>query len=348
MSRTRHILFCGTGGMSNASARARVFCYLPELAARGIHAHVASYPYHRAHTNRARFFEKLWLELLPLRNVLAFLRADAVYFYRLNFSCGTVRLARLLGKRVIHDFDDAVHLHPPDSAEYDNGTHKARAEKLNWMLRRASTVLVSTPPLEEYAKRLARNVCRLPSVFARIADEPSVTRTPLVIGWVGAPENQRYLRRLEAAISHLLKERPELEVWIITSQPADPPLNFRHRFIPWSRAAEAENIPRFTVGLAPLDDDAWCLAKMNFKALVYMSHGVPAVVSPGGFPEADFEHGESVWYARDEDEWLAAMRMALEDQAKRDDVARGALRVLREKYTAAAQAQNWIAALLVE
>jgi len=334
------VVFFSAGGWGNGSARTRLYYYIEALAAAGVNYHIASYTYHRY--DGARSPSKLWLELLPLRNALAVLRADVLWFQKFALPGWAIRVAKLLGKRVVYDLDDALYLpHPTESA---NAARDRR--KLMRILRCADQVVVSGPEIAEFVRSVNRSVEIIPTVVERIASSPLLPRTPPVIGWVGAPENLRYLRRLEGAIQRLQSERPELEVWIITSRPADPPPRFRYRFIPWSREAETEFVPEFTVGLAPLDDDPWCRAKMNYKALVYMSHGVPAIASPIGFPVEDFRDGESVWYARGEDEWMEAMREALDDRRKRDAVAREALRVLAGKYTAAAQAENWLSLLL--
>jgi glycosyltransferase involved in cell wall biosynthesis len=334
------VVFFPAGGWGNGSARTRLYYYLESLTAAGVHYHIASYTYHRY--GGARSPSKLWLELLPLWNLFEVLRADVLWFQKFALPGWAIRLARLLGKRVVYDLDDALYLpHPTESV---NAAHDRR--KLMRILRCAGQVVVSGDEIAEFVRSVNRSVEIIPTVVERLSARPSLPRTPAVIGWVGAPENLRYLMRVEGAIERLQSERPELEVWIITSRPADPPPRFRYRFIPWSREAEAEFVPQFTGGLAPLDDDPWCRAKMNYKALVYMSHGVPAIASPIGFPVGDFRHGESVWYARGEDEWLAAMREALDDRRKRDAVAREALRVLAGKYTAAAQAERWLTLLL--
>lgn len=337
------VVFFPAGGWGNGSARTRLYYYLESLAAAGVNSHIASYTYHRYGKAAAPdFLSKLWLELLPLRTLILALRADVLWFQKFALPGWAMQLARLLGKRVVYDLDDAIYLpHPTESA---NAASDRR--KLMGILHCADQVVVSGAEIAESVRSVNRSVEIIPTVVDRLSARPSLPRTPPVIGWVGAPENQRYLRRVEGAIQRLQSERPEVEVWIITSRPADPPPRFRYRFIPWSREAETEFVPQFTVGLAPLDDDPWCRAKMNYKSLVYMSHGVPAVVSPIGLPVEDFRHGESVWYARGEDEWLAALREALGDRPKRDAVAREALRVLAGKYTAAAQAERWLTLLL--
>ena len=334
------VVFFSAGGWGNGSARTRLYYYIEALAAAGVNYHIASYTYHRY--GGARSPSKLWLELLPLWNVLAALRADVLWFQKFALPGWAIRVAKLLGKRVVYDLDDALYLpHPTESA---NAARDRR--KLMRILRCADQVVVSGAEIAEFVRSVNHSVEIIPTVVERIASSPSSPLTPPVIGWVGAPENLRYLMRLEGAIQSLQSERPELEVWIITSRPADPPPRFRYRFIPWSREAETEFVPQFTVGVAPLDDDPWCRAKMNYKALVYMSHGVPAIASPIGFPVEDFRHGESIWYARGEDEWMEAMREALDDRGKRDAISREALRVLAGKYSAAAQAERWLTALL--
>ncbi|MDD5088332.1 MAG: glycosyltransferase, partial [bacterium] len=232
----------------------------------------------------------------------------------------------------------------PDSAEY--GTrHAERAEKLDWILARADAVLVSTPPLEDYAKRIARDVRRLPSVFAEIAERPSAWHEPPVIGWVGGPENQRYLRVIEPVLMRLQREHPSLEVWIVTRELMNPAPVYRHKFWPWSLEAEQTIIPRFTAAVAPLDEDEWCRAKMNFKALVCTSRGVPCVTSPVGFPLSEFEENRSALTARTEDDWYRHLKTLIADPTRRNEIANEGLRVMRERFTAAARVGEFATAL---
>jgi glycosyltransferase involved in cell wall biosynthesis len=331
--RTCRVLIMGTGGTSNASARARIFCYLPLLRDFDIRAHVTSYVYHK-HLRRPGIAGKLWLELLPLRNVIAFWRADTIYLHRLNYSRRLVNLARMLRKRVVQDFDDAVYLHTPDSADYlSAASNPERTERLKWILNRADDVIVSGEELHRYVAGHGRMAHVIPSVVSKVAEMPSVPNRPPVVGWVGAPENQRYLNQVEPALLRLQAELPDLEVWLITRELVDPPPRFRHRFVKWNLEAETEYIPKFTVGIAPLDNDPWCRAKMNYKALVYLSHGVPAVISPGGFPLEAFQEGTSILVARTADEWYPHVRALLENAEQRSCLASAGLAVLRKQFT---------------
>ncbi len=346
--RVVRVFFARNGGWSNASARTRVFAYLPYLLAHAIHAHVASYPFHRFHPDRPHTLRsKLWLELLPLRSSFAFLRADTVFFQRNNFTTRAVTWAKRLGKRVVYDLDDAIYVVPPDSHgvdEYTPSLNPELAERVNWMLAQADCVLVSGAELFKYVAERAREVRLLPSVVPEVASRPSCPHDPPVIGWVGAPENQRYVRAVETALLRLQEEWPELEVWLMTRSLMEPPPRFRHRFIPWRLTDERDVVPQFTVGIAPLADNAWCRAKMNFKAAVYLSHGVPAVISPIGFPGEALTAG-AVSGAVTLDDWYEQLKQLVADPALRDAMARKGLNFVGQYCSAAARAAEFAEAL---
>ena len=344
---SKRVLMIPGGGMDNGSARTRMYSYLHELAARGLKVFVASYTYHkydRPGAQPLRGWRRLILELVPLRGWLELLRADIVWHQKFSGSPLLLALASLLGKRIVYDLDDAIYLPTPFTESNAVWTEKQR-HSVGHAMRRASAVVVSGEEIAAFARQFNRNVRIIPTVVETTAGTPSSPSDKLVIGWVGAPENQRYLMRLEDILLRLQQELPELEVWIVTSKLISPPPRFRHKFIPWSRQAEAETVPQFTTGLAPLDDTEWCRAKLNYKALVYMSFGVPAIVSPVGFPMADFAAGESVRYARNDEEWYTAIKDMILDRAARDCLALNALRTLNEKYTARSHADDLTAVL---
>jgi hypothetical protein len=348
------VLFVPAGGLGNASARTRVYAYLPHLQDLGFRWHVASYTYHRydvvgTEKRRLGILEKTWLELLPVRNLAAFLRADVLFFQKKSIKLWMVRAGKMLGKRIIYDLDDALYFKPPVSSAapdaHQIGYDDDFLPRLQWILKRCDLALVSGEELARFVGQYARSVKILPSVLTDVAEHPSVPVSPPVIGWVGAPENQRYLRDIEPTLRRIQDERPEVEVWLITSRLMDPPPRFKFRHVPWSLEAEHETIPQFTVGIAPLAYDPWCRAKMNFKALVYLSYGVPAVISPVGFPMVEFEEGRSILAARTQDDWYRLLMEVIGNPGRRTELALAGMAVVLDKFTAKSRAKEFVEAL---
>jgi len=354
-ARRPFVLFLPGGGIDSASSRVRLYIYLPHLRERGIRWHIASYTYHKYDTRAGlpplKGKERLWLELLPQRNWAALLRADIVFFQRQEVRPSYVRVARALGKRIVYDFDDALHLVPPErkaGIEPHEAQPSRFCRRLEWICKQADLVLTTTPDLQKVARQFTQRVFALPSVVDIVVDRPPAPPAKPVIGWMGTPENQRYLRLIEPALLRLQAEMPGLEVHIMTSQLMDPPPRFRFRYIPWERSHEPEVISQFTVAVAPLADDVWCRAKMNYKALVAIGLGVPTVVSPGGFPEEEFEDGRSVLMARSEEDWYNHLKLLLSNPSRRDEIARGGLDAVRRRFTAEARSGEFMAALTGE
>ncbi len=73
----------------------------------------------------------------------------------------------------------------------------------------------------------------------------------------------------------------------------------------------------FDIGLMPYPDDEWARGKCAFKALLYMSVGIPAVCSAVGMAEEIVDHGQTGFLARSEDEWYAALETLVSNQRTR-------------------------------
>jgi hypothetical protein len=345
------VVFYPAGGLNNASARTRMYAYLPYLNKQEFSVHIANYTYHKYDRPRLENKPKpsKWqIELLPLKNIWAFLRADVLVFQKKNFARWQIAWAKKLGKRLIYDFDDAIYFYPPDHNPNDSKIPEIDQEflpKLLWVLHNADLVLVSGDELARFAVQYAKHVQILPSVLTEFAGAPSKTDGRKIIGWVGAPENQVYLREIEEVLCRLQSEQGEIEVWLITSKLIEPAPKFKHRFISWSAEAEREFIPQFTVGIAPLVDNAWCRAKMNFKALVYLSRGVPAIASPVGFPVDSFENGASILLPKTPDDWYQSLHEILRSPTYRQGLAVEGLKVVRETFSAENNVKAFVSTL---
>ena len=173
VSRTStRVLFFPCGGFDNACARTRLYAYVPYLPAYGIRWHLASYTWHKydRHSGRPRrsLVSRLWLELLPLRTLIEFFRADTLFFQKREIHTFYVRAGKTLGKRIVYDIDDAIYLETPEALAAD-APHRIADNQpvrraIEWILARSDLALVSGDELARFCLEHTRHVRVLPSV----------------------------------------------------------------------------------------------------------------------------------------------------------------------------------------
>lgn len=86
------------------------------------------------------------------------------------------------------------------------------------------------------------------------------------------------------------------------------------KFIPWKKETEIADLLEFTVGIMPLKDDQWAQGKCGFKALQYLSLGIPALVSPVGVNFRIVDHEVNGFHCRTDEDWKQALVKCMTDQ----------------------------------
>ncbi|HSW31540.1 MAG TPA: glycosyltransferase family 4 protein, partial [Longimicrobiales bacterium] len=101
----------------------------------------------------------------------------------------------------------------------------------------------------------------------------------------------------------------------------------------WSAEREAEVLASLDVGLYPLDDTPWTRGKCGFKALQYLSCGVPCVASPVGVLRDIVRPGVTGLHAGDPEGWAAALARLLGDAAERRRMGEAGRALVEEGYS---------------
>jgi glycosyltransferase involved in cell wall biosynthesis len=84
-------------------------------------------------------------------------------------------------------------------------------------------------------------------------------------------------------------------------------------FVPWSPGVEVQAIQSMDVGIMPLRDTLWSRGKCSYKMLLYMSCGLPVVVSPVGMNAEILEMASVGQAAAGSDDWIAALEAVIHD-----------------------------------
>ncbi len=338
------------------SQRFRFEQYLPALAAAGHRYRLAPFLsratwdilYRPGHTGA-----KAWGIAAGFARRLALLLAapayDFVFVHREAAPLGPPVLewvlAKVLRKRLIYDFDDAIWI-PNTSAANQLAAGLKWAHKVGSICRWAYKVSCGNAYLAAYARRFNPNVVVNPTTIDtdhlhnRVREQHPASLP--VIGWTGTHSTLKYLDQVVPVLARLEAEGVPFEFRVISNQPPALPLRSL-QFQPWRKDTEIADLLGFDIGLMPLEDDAWAQGKCAFKALQYMALGIPALVSPVGMNAEVVQSGVSGELCATPADWYAALRGLLTDASRRRALGAAARRTVVARYSVASNTANFLA-----
>jgi len=341
------VLFLPAAPVKGPSSRYRVYQLLPFLKRAGIktgcHCAVPGVVYDSFPPRRGFWHKLVYFGCAALFRLLAVFRLifyDAVFIQRLVLphiypfpELLICRVARLLGKKVFFDFDDAIFT-------TSIIRKKTPAEKLTdpgrvgRVIACCDAVIAGNEFLAAYARRYNKNVFVVPTCLDLEKYGPPESEgrdDPVVVGWIGTPGTEAYLELLTPALRRLASRHRLLVRVVGGGRYRCPGVVVEHR--PWSLAGEVSLLQSFTIGVMPLTDDTWSKGKCGLKLLQYMAAGVPVVASPVGVNECIVTDGENGFLARSTEEWAAGIDTLIRFPQLRAKMAECARRTVEEKYS---------------
>ena len=191
-------------------------------------------------------------------------------------------IAKIWRKKMIYDFDDAIWLSQSSSANPKSSLVKC-SWKVKYICKYAKIISVGNRFLADYAKQYNRNIKNIPTVVDTEKVHTGLKNQndfPLTIGWTGTFTNFVYLNKVSNVINELRKKY-NFSYFIISDK--DPKLKgVEYSFKKWNLQTEIIDLLSIHIGIMPLCNSKAGLGKCGFKAIQYMSLGIPAVVSPVG------------------------------------------------------------------
>ena len=251
-------------------------------------------------------------------------------------------IAKVWRKKMIYDFDDAIWV-PTASAANPIAASIKCAWKVAKICRWSTIVSVGNQYLANYAKQFCNDVRIIPTVVDTEAshntiknqDEPSLT-----IGWTGTFTNFVNLPLVLSSMRRL-QEKYTFEFLIIADK--DPLLdNIRYTFLKWNKATEITDLLKMNIGIMPLLKKEIQLGKCAFKAIQYMSLGIPAVVSPVGTNCEVVQDKVNGYWADNDEEWYNALEKLLLNTNERFEMGKLAKELIESKYSVIATKDMFI------
>jgi len=255
-------------------------------------------------------------------------------------------LKSVLRKKIVYDFDDAIWL--PNYSEANTDFHKLKNyKKVHSIMKWASIVSCGNDYLKQYASQFNSYVVVNPTTIDTVNyhnpilfNQRKGANSKPVIGWTGTHTTAKYLDFL-VPILEKLSEDYEFEMCVISNE--KPAVELKNlRFVKWSKETEIEDLLRFDIGVMPLANNKWAKGKCGFKALQYMSLGIPTIASPVGVNLDIIDHKENGFLAESANEWYEALSYFLRDNINRTNMSASAITKVANYYSVKSNTSNFL------
>lgn len=258
-------------------------------------------------------------------------------------------IAKAFRKKIIFDFDDAIWI--PNTSESNKffsvlkfyGNTKS-------ICRWAYKVSCGNDYLCDFARQFNNNVVYNPttidtenyhnlSIVGRdFKFRPE--KKKFVIGWTGSHSTVQYLDDLIPVFEELEKQY-DFELCVISDRKPDFKLHSL-KFVQWKKETEVEDLLRFDVGIMPLRNDKWSNGKCGFKALQYMSLGIPALVSPVGVNTKIVDHDANGFICNTDEDWKKYISLLINDKTRRQQLSEKTREKIISNYSVKSNTANFL------
>lgn len=224
---------------------------------------------------------------------------------------------------LVLDLDDATYLN------YVSPTYGELLSRLKFfgktdkLIKRSSIVICGNPNIAEYIRQKGKNAAVIPTVVDQNTFSPSDVQNEVpVVGWIGTHSTFPFLEAVFPALQEAARDH-KFTLKIVGAGRKDIVLDgvqIDNR--EWSLQSEVADFQSLDIGLYPLFvtdsvSEEWILGKSGFKAIQYLSVGIPFVMSPVGVCKEIGVAGETHLNANSVDEWKGSLELLLKDAAKR-------------------------------
>lgn len=316
-----------TGGKDVPSARFRIRQYKPilkrnyDIKLDEFSAKFGSYP------PENRLIRPIWgvstvIERIP--SIIKSYKYDVTFIQREMISTFKTLEAFTKNPRIF-DVDDAIWV-------YKNGNF------VNKIAEICDSVICGNNFLANYFDKWNRNIKVLPTAVDTerfVPLENKSNKNKLIIGWTGGSNAFKYLYDIEEALASVLNENDNYKLRIVSNIMPKFTLIKKEKvgFLKWSPENEVTSIQEMNVGIMPLRDTVWERGKCSYKMLLYMSCGIPVVVSPYGMNNEVLSLGECGFGAAKNEEWTCILKYLLNNSLIEKRLGQNGRSIVENNYS---------------
>ena len=298
------------------SSRLRVYKHLAAIRASGIDVEVMLQP------KRG----ESWSPLLQKARTV-----DAVLWQKVLISQWNVLRLRMASKRLIFDLDDAVWMGKKKHVPY---VSRKQARRFGFLMRFLDGALCGSPVLQAKVRSIkpCLQTALIPtSVPERVFKEISITQPNPLVVWLGMGPNVAQVEAIETELIATYATHSFL-LRVVSNRPP----KFREftswEFTEWNESSEYDTIADGDIGIMPLVDDGFTRGKCAYKALQYMSCGLPVVASDVGV-NREWIQETGAGFVVQPSGWAVALTELLSHPEKRRAMGRSGWELVRDRFS---------------
>lgn len=251
-------------------------------------------------------------------------------------------ISKLLKKKIIYDFDDAIWLKNTSETNRVVSSVKGHS-KVGKICKWSNQIFCGNDFLMSYAKQFNKNVVYIPTTIDTENTHNQVKKHSfgnVNIGWTGTHSTIKYLEKIELLLARVQK-KINFDFTIISD--VDP--NFKslnYSFLKWNKKTELSDLLTIDIGLMPLEDTKWTRGKCGFKALQYMALGIPCIISPVGVNKIIVKDNYNGYLADSEKEWENKIKTLANDFNLRTKIGTRGVESIKKNYSVIAFKNSYI------
>jgi glycosyltransferase involved in cell wall biosynthesis len=251
-------------------------------------------------------------------------------------------LAKVLGKKIIYDFDDAIWMAQTGRENFLTKVVK-NPGKVNKIIKWSHKVSCGNDYLRTHALKFNQNALLNPTtvdtegLHSKLKDQQT---DKVVVGWTGTHTTMMYLEQIVPVLRKVYQLR-SFQLLVISNK--TPEFEFPElEFVKWKESTEQEDLLRINIGIMPLADNEWTRGKCGFKALQYMALGIPAVVDPVGVNTEIVDQGVNGYLCYSEADWIAALTKLIDSAQLRSEMGEKAREKVVKSYSVKSNQENFL------
>jgi glycosyltransferase involved in cell wall biosynthesis len=255
-------------------------------------------------------------------------------------------IAKVLRKKIIYDFDDAIWLTDKLGESTLFSIIKWRS-KVKYICRWSYKISCGNDYLQKYALLFNSNSIINPTtVDTEFEHNPSLVHSQakkeyITIGWTGSHSTLKYLTSIVPCLQKIQQIYSGVEFLVIADK--KPALNLKSlNFICWNKETEIQDLASIDIGIMPLPDDEWAKGKCGFKAIQYMSLNIPSIVSDVGVNSTIVDHNINGFLCRTQDDWFLYIDRLLRDENLRHKMGRQGRQKIIDHYSVFSNSSNFL------